>query len=338
MSKETSTWLNQNTLIGFTEKRGEAWHYRATDQGEESNHYAGAVPVEDVQRRLFNWQAVETPLFVPDGNGGYRELPNRKAMLRSDNGHDMGVFRETYQGHDYNEWLLGTVGNILDDYLAVGSAGLLKGGAVAWVSVEMPENLKTASGVEYRPHLLATTSFDGSLATTFKPVIQNVVCDNTMTMALGEDGARFKVKHSRNSGVKIQEARDALGLVQSIGDDFAAEVEMLTNQPVSNEDFERLVDDISPLPKITEGESTRGLTMAENKRDTLWRLWNNDERVSPWTGTAYGAWQALNTYQQHESIVRGAQRAERNMLNAVNGAAEKADAESMTAIRKLIAV
>ena len=48
MSAETSTWLNTQTLIGFTDQRGHAWHYRADDQGDEPNHYPSAVPVADV--------------------------------------------------------------------------------------------------------------------------------------------------------------------------------------------------------------------------------------------------------------------------------------------------
>jgi hypothetical protein len=57
MSKETLQHLNANTLIGFTDKRGHAWHYRADEQGAEPNHYPGAIPLEDVQRRLFGWTA-----------------------------------------------------------------------------------------------------------------------------------------------------------------------------------------------------------------------------------------------------------------------------------------
>ena len=58
MSRETMLHLNTNTLIGFTDRRGNAWHYRAVLQGAESNHYPGAIPVADVRRRLLNWQAV----------------------------------------------------------------------------------------------------------------------------------------------------------------------------------------------------------------------------------------------------------------------------------------
>lgn len=50
MSAETIDWLNTNTLIGATDERGNAWHYRAVRDGEESNHYPGAIPVEEASR------------------------------------------------------------------------------------------------------------------------------------------------------------------------------------------------------------------------------------------------------------------------------------------------
>ena len=43
MSRETLNWLNTNTLIGFTDKRGNAWHWRAQEQDGASNHYPGPI-------------------------------------------------------------------------------------------------------------------------------------------------------------------------------------------------------------------------------------------------------------------------------------------------------
>lgn len=39
MSRETLTHLNTQTLIGYTSKRGRAWHYRVENQETEPNHY-----------------------------------------------------------------------------------------------------------------------------------------------------------------------------------------------------------------------------------------------------------------------------------------------------------
>ena len=81
MSRETLTHLNTQTLIGYTSKRGQAWHYRVEHQGSEPNHYESAVPVADVRRRLFCWSPVEADLQAitidQDGVATYAD-PNRK--------------------------------------------------------------------------------------------------------------------------------------------------------------------------------------------------------------------------------------------------------------------
>src|SRR5688572_2824425 len=98
MTRETLTHLNTNTLIGMTSQRGTAWHYRAEQQGEETNHYEGPIPVEDVERRLFHWTAtsrriaVETPTDAeqmthldPLGSpANWVQVDDRQAITRSD--------------------------------------------------------------------------------------------------------------------------------------------------------------------------------------------------------------------------------------------------------------
>ncbi len=317
MSRETMEWLNLNTLIGYTDKRGNAWHYRAELQGLESNHYTGAVPLDDVLRRLFNFEVEDTPLFIRKPNGEYVMVSGRKAMTRDDNHEVLGIFKDGYQGHGYKEWLLENVATILDDELGIGSAGLLRQGAQAWVSVEVPENIVTPEGVEFRPNLLATTSFDGSLATTYKRVFTLVVCDNTREAALSEGGEQFKVKHTKYSGYRITDARDALNIVHSMADEFSKEVADLTSKKVSDAEWDRLLTTLIP---INDETSKIGMTKAENKRAELVNLYNFDERVSPWKGTEYGVAMAFNTWRQHNATVRkGVPRGVRNMENLVTG-------------------
>lgn len=342
MSAETSTWLNTHTLIGFTDQRGHAWHYRADDQGDEPNHYPGAVPIADVGRRLFGWDAgtaaVYAEYFTEDGFVRLTD-ETRKAVVRpagafgpEDPGAILGLFKDGYAIHQFREWLLGTVGSILDDELSIGSAGLLRGGAVAWVSVEVPETITTPEGVEFRPNLLACTSHDGSLATTFQRVVTNVVCDNTMSAALSETGQRIKVRHSRHSRLRLGEARQALAIVHTIADDFAAQVAELSATTVTDRQWARFLD-----AHITTGaDSGRGRTLAERKRATLTRLWDHDARVTPWRGTAWGVVQAVNTYVHHEQTVRGADRAERNMLRAVDGGTDTLDSSTLTTLRHVL--
>lgn len=334
MSRETLEWLNANTLIGFTGRRGRAWHYRADLQSGEGNHFPGAIPVEAVERRLFAWEAVESPVYVESPvTGGLAVAPDRKAIVRSDTGTVMGVFTDGYTPHPYREWLVQNVAMILDGDLGIGSAGLLRSGAVAWVSVEVPGNVTTPEGVEFRPNLLATTSFDGSLATTYKRVVTNVVCDNTMAAGLAERGQQARVKHSRHSRLRLAQARDALAVVHTIADDFAAEVAELCRTTVTDRQWRAFLDAHAP---VEPGATGRSRTIAENKRETLARMWDHDSRVSPWRNTAWGVVQAVNTYTHHEGVVRGASRPERNMLRAVTGEIDQLDAGTAAALGKVL--
>lgn len=337
MSRETLEWLNTQTLIGFTEKRGNAWHYQRALQGDEPNHYPGAIPVLDVKRRLFDWQAVSEPVYVSDGaiqayegqpRSSFIPVPGKQAILTSDTRDVLGIFSEGYQPHQYDEWLLKNVATILDSDLGIGSAGLLRNRAQAWVSVEVPENITTPEGVTFRPNLLAVTSFDGSLATTYKRVVTNVVCDNTMAAGLGENGQQFRLRHTRNSGMRIGDARDALAIVYTIADEFSAEVARLAQWRVSPEQFGQHLDIMIPLTDAT-GEPVKGrsLTMAEHKREEVLRLYRFDARVEPWAGTALGVLQAYNTYQHHYATVRNSSRVQRNRENAITGGTANLDAE-----------
>jgi hypothetical protein len=62
-------------------------------------------------------------------------IDDRRAILRSDDppAPVMGISGPGYQMHGYQEWLLTMVANILDDTLAINTAGLLREGAIAWV-------------------------------------------------------------------------------------------------------------------------------------------------------------------------------------------------------------
>ncbi|WP_116202348.1 DUF932 domain-containing protein [Amycolatopsis circi] len=362
MSKETLTWLNNNTLVGFTDKRGKAWHYRASEQGAEPNHYAGAIPVEDVNRRLFYWDAVKGTAMVTfdrpctehasaglfywtgrdgaaavtfdDGDGMTLASDDRRFPVgRLDTGAIFGYFADGYEIHQYRDWLVSNVATILDDDLQIGSAGLLKGGAQAWVSVEVPENITTPEGVEFRPNLLACTSLDGSLATTYKRTVTVVVCDNTLAAGLHEQGQQIKIKHSKYSQKRMTEVRDALVIVHTVADDFAEEVKTLCETDVSEKAWHAFLDAHAPI----EGKSKRSATLASTERAELSRLWNFDDRVAPWKNTAYGVVQAVNTYTHHAQPIRGASRPERNMVRAVTGGVDKLDAQTVATLDMVLA-
>lgn len=355
MSRETLTHLNTQTLIGNTDVRGTAWHYRAEEQGDESNHYPGFIPVGDVERRLFNWDAesrrlaVEVPADIAtmthlseDGHPmRWVHLQDKQAISRSDDveGAVMGIFAGGYEKHQYREWLLNQVSNLLGDTLGVTSAGLLKLGAIAWVEVSIPECITTPEGVTFLPNLLCTTSFDGSIATTYKRSIRDTVCDNTRDATLAGAGEQFKVKHSKYSKLKQGDAREALNMIHSAADDFMADIAEKCRIAVSEDAWKKFL--VAYVPdvdaKTKEPLKGRSKTMADNKRQIISKLYRTDLRVSPWAGTAHGVLQAVNTFEHHEGSIKGGDRAGRNMLKTVTGSFGDLDRDVFATLTKVLA-
>jgi phage/plasmid-like protein (TIGR03299 family) len=317
MSAETLEWLNVMTLIGDTEtaesswrRDGRAWHYRATLQGDEPNHYPGAIPVEDVRRRLFSWQ----PRAVRPMVGGYKV-------------------------HDYDEWLIRNVESILDDTLHIGSAGLLRNGAQAWVGITVPESITTPEGVEFRPFLYSVTSLDGSIATGYGRTVEMPICDNSLSSSMGEKGQKIKYKHTSNSLNRIGEVREALAIdfLQATADDFMAEVAQLTNTTVSDAQWGAFKDATFPLTDEKGNDLTgRSRTYAINRQAELEQLYRHDNRCTPWAGTAFGVLQTVNTHAHHVNVVKGMSRPLRNMDRVVTGGVDKLDAETLATLDKVL--
>lgn len=331
MSKETLTDLNQQTLIGYTDKRGSAWHYRADEQGAESNHYEGAIPVEDVHRRLFDWTAIEAQVTASAtiiSDDGVTDLVNSendfKAILRSDTAAILGIFKSGYQPHQYGQWLLDNVEAVLGNSLHVGSAGLLKGGAQAWVQIEMEDTLES-HGVKFRPFLTAATSLDGSLATTYLTGAQVVVCDNTLSAALSGKSNQMKIQHSRYSLAKIDEIREGLGLVEAVAADFEAQLDELTSKKVTENRWTKFLDALVPIEEI-DGKKPASKV---KKQAELRSLWTDDERVAPWKNTEYGVLAAVNTWEHHLKSTSGATKGDRNVARLVSGGVDKLDISTM---------
>ncbi|MGY0497106.1 DUF932 domain-containing protein [Nocardia sp. FBN12] len=351
MSMETSQWLNTNTLIGMTAERGKAWHYRAEEQGQETNHYTGFVPVADVVRRLFDWDAQNTKLRiqVPADNDNFTTIGDDGTLMREIvdqtrnvtyhpvTGQIFGVYK-TDSIHQYSEWLLDNLAHLVTadglavttDSLGIGSAGVLRGGAQAWVQLEPHETFKTPEGVAYRSHITAYSSHDSSMATTYGRGNTVVVCDNTLSLArkdMSRTGQQYKVRRSAKSmSTKLKDARQALNLIIESSDSFAEEIKRLCEMPVTERQWQAFLGEIAPFPE----EDGRAKTLAENRREKLTSLYRNDNRVAPWAGTAWGVLQATNTYDHHEASNRsGLTRGERNTTRAIDGDQAKSDEKTL---------
>lgn len=346
MSKETLEWLRSNIRVGYTDKDGPAWWRASGEYLTDGTHFPGAVPEAEV-RKILDVPFVSAKVFAQyedsDGNRQVVADPDRQAILTPDTGDILGIFKNGYQVHGYQKWTADQIAAILDQgngELGVKSVGLLRKRGVAFLQAQLEGTGMEVGGYKFAPYILAATSVDGTLASTYATGITAAVCDNTLAGALSSALTKLKVRHSRNSAGKMAEVRSQLGLVYQAADEFAESAAALQDIPVSEADFKAWLDEMNgPVPTPDPKSRTGGAkyTNAVKLRDTMETMWANDPKVKPWAGTAFGILQLDNTYRTWTRNVSGAPggRLERNMLNMVAG---KTAAEDSSALDKLAVV
>lgn len=278
------------------------------------------IDISDV-RKFFDWE----PVTVPDTYEwqGETRTTGLQKVLHPD-GDYLGTRSVASQPHAYRQWLVDNTELITDDKLEVINYGQLGGWKKAYIQIATSD-VTTVGGVAFRPFITASTSMDGTFATSYGWNRQIIVCANTFAAARTEQnkhGKAYKVKATKNSRFEVLKARQALDILFEDTDDFAAQLDVLLNEEVSDKKFAWFVEawDMEqrkgkPLP-----EKGRGLTISQNRRERLHELWNGDERVTPWRGTKFGVLQAVNTWEHHDKTVKGdVTRNERNILRTMSG-------------------
>lgn len=321
-SRESFEWLNNQILVGFTDTR-KPWWYQAELQGDEPTIYSGAVPLEDVTRRIFDWEAVRCPVKVDLPDRPNILVPDKYAIVNSKTGHIFKFASKNYVIHQYQEWLVTNVANLLDNgNLQIGSAGLLRNGAGAFVSIETPENVKTRCGMEIKPKLLAASSHDSKLATTYKFVTTIVVCENTLNMALAEkDSNAYRRRHTLNSLDRLEDVRASLNILIAGPEGMIDLIDSLSEIKVSDAQWEEIVERLVPVPDSSRPQVVARL---ENKRFELDNLWRGDPRCAPWHGSGLGVFQAFNTHRNYFAG-QDSSRFDRNMGKTLSNASLSQD-------------
>lgn len=298
-----------------------------------------AIPTSALRSDLFGWNAVEAPLFA-NFDGKEIPVPGKVAIVRDDLGVVLGVPSKKYGIHQYQDSLVTGVERILGGGLAVGAAGLTGYGRRAWVQVSLQDTVTTAEGVEFLPNIIAYGSHDSTLNTGYKRSALNMICNNMIGAMLRDKtseahGMReFKIRHTVNSGLRLESAQQALAILADTEDEFSKNIRELCAIEVTVRDFAKFLETYVPIaPDAVKG---KGLTMSEGKRETLTEMYNSDPRCSPWKGTAWGVVQTVNTYERWTAIVRGADRDERNQDRDLSDHWDKLDTNTLQVLERAL--
>jgi phage/plasmid-like protein (TIGR03299 family) len=261
---------------------------------EEWKHAAG-----------MDWN-VESSRVVFRARGSHKVvvIDDSVVLHRSDNDSPLGIVSSSYEivqpneAFDFFRDLIHSIG------LEINTAGTLFGGKRYFVSAKIGEQALIQND-NIRGYLLFTTSADGTLKTRAKFVSERVVCNNTLSIALGEKNKGGEVAISHRSKFDADAAREALGLAPKTFETFMADMRKLTTR--------RLSSDIAE----TMTQKLVGKDQKANKR--IAELFMGDAKGFSAEGFKSTAWGWLNSVTEYVDHGMRAKSESHRISNALFG-------------------
>lgn len=190
----------------------------------------------EVQESLVSYQTVE---MVSEKGGKsvlkpvIKTMPDKRVLFRSDTKDALSIVSADYH--------VVQPGEILDFFESIcqingfklSAAGTLFGGKRFWATAEVGKVFNAVDDDEIKGQLLLVTSVDGTLATQAKFTSTRTVCNNTLTIALGESSKRAARKtHASEWDAEV--FKMDLGLIDAGWEKFNANIKRLTEIKVSD--------------------------------------------------------------------------------------------------------
>lgn len=208
------------------------------------NRLAPNQPLETwAQSAGMNWRIEETEVRFVTGNnadasdpGNIHAFPHQKVLYRSDTSAPLSVVSQRYQVVQPGEIL-----EFYRDLTEVGgfeleSAGVLKEGRKFWALARTGQSATLKGKDQVSGYLLLATACDGTLATVAQFTSIRVVCNNTLSIALGQGQGAVKVPH--RSQFDAQAVKRQLGVAVSSWDNFMTRMKALSDRKVSAQQAE----------------------------------------------------------------------------------------------------
>ena len=203
------------------------------------------------------------------------------------------------------------------------SAGTTTGGAETFISMKLPSYFAVGGEDAHDMYVTALNSHVGSRSFTFLVTPVRLICTNMQSAALRSRSNVRRVRHTSGAPRAVaQEARRLADDTFAYIEDFLGVANRLANTPMTVGEFEDLVRDVFG----TASKAPHVMARADNKVETLVRLFVEAETQNAIRNTAWAAYNAFSEYQDHFAETRGGDPARARALSSVLAPSLKAKA------------
>lgn len=261
----------------------------------------GASLEQWMREARMEWDILRSP--VQYTNGELHDFPSHHVLYRSDNNHPLSVVSPHYKIVQPKEMIEFFRSLVEREGFSIETVGSLKEGRRIWALAKTNIENDVLGSDRLKGYLLLVTSCDGTLATTAKFTSVRVVCWNTQSIALGEDGGHVKVRHNRVFDPNA--VKGELGLIGAQAFDvFLGKMRDLTKVKITQNDATGIITSLLPAPaggkEPTEAKGFMKIMELFNGKAMGSHLPGNQ-------GTAWGLLNAVTEYADHHARAHSAE-------------------------------
>jgi len=184
-------------------------------------------------------------------------LEGNYGTFRSDNGEPLGIVGSRYEviqnteAFSFFDEIVGFKEAIFE------TAGALGKGETIFISAKLPKHIKVANNDVVDRYLLFTNTHDGtrSVEVLFTPI--RVVCNNTLQMALGMRGKKYKIRHTKSAHDKVEEAKQVLQIENTMAENVREIYKAMTGVRMSDRQAYGFINSMfltsTEIEKLTDG-------------------------------------------------------------------------------------
>lgn len=279
------------------------WH----GLGKKVDHLLTSA--EAIEAAGLNYQVEKAPIFLGDGT----EIKDQYATVRMDTKQPLGVVGSKYtvlQNKDAFSFFDAVVSVKEAMYETAGALGI---GERIWLLAKLPGYIKTVGEDITNKYLLLTNTHDGSGSVQVMLTPIRVVCQNTLNVGMQAGTHKSKIRHTFNMGMKVEEVRKTLGLIQQQFTIFEQATQKLATIELTNEALDSYL-----RKSLSIGKDEDNSTRAKNILEEVSQLFLNGKGADlPGAkGTAWGAFNAIVEYVDYK---RGGDNQEKRTASLLFG-------------------
>ena len=255
------------------------------------------TPAQMMQKAGLDWKVQEVDNFIEFN--GERKFTGQKSLVRETDGRIL-----TNVGENWHPVQNETAFDFFSEYVLAGdmemhTAGSLKNGKMIWALAKVKDSFELFKGDQVDSYLLFSNphQYGKTIDVRFTPI--RVVCNNTLTMSLGQEVAK-SVSLNHRTAFDSESVKTALGIAHEKFTQYKEVAEFLGSKRFNEETLTNYIKEVFPNTNPNAKESG---TVSRTAKTVLELVENQ-----PGAEFAEGSfWQAFNavTYATDHVVGRG---------------------------------